>query len=80
MVASGGVLSEGYGHDGPDVCLGDGQTEAYLKAMGMTGLTFAWAMARLENLEKFATHASFVLLCDPQSKRWVPTFVSGPTV
>ena len=26
-VASGGVLSEGYGHDGPGVCLGDGQTE-----------------------------------------------------
>ena len=25
---SGGVLSEGYGHDGPGVCLGDGQTEA----------------------------------------------------
>ena len=28
MVASGGVLSEGYGHDGSGVCLGDGQTEA----------------------------------------------------
>ena len=28
MVASGGVLSEGYGHDGPGVCLGDVQTEA----------------------------------------------------
>ena len=28
MVASGGVLSEGYGHDGLGVCLGDGQTEA----------------------------------------------------
>ena len=28
MFASGGVLSEGYGHDGPGVCLGDGQTEA----------------------------------------------------
>ena len=27
-VASGGVLSEGYGYDGPGVCLGDGQTEA----------------------------------------------------
>ena len=33
MVTSGGVLSEGYGHDGPGVCLGDGQTEAYLKNM-----------------------------------------------
>ena len=28
MVASDGVLSEGCGHDGPGVCLGDGQTEA----------------------------------------------------
>ena len=28
MVASGGILSEEYGHDGPGVCLGDGQTEA----------------------------------------------------
>ena len=28
MVASGGGLSEGYGHGGPGVCLGDGQTEA----------------------------------------------------
>ena len=46
MVASGGVLSEGYGHGGPDVCLGDGQTEAYLKDTDMTGLASAWAMAR----------------------------------
>ena len=46
MVASGGILSEGYGHGGPGVCLGDGQTEAYLKDMGMTGLASAWAMAR----------------------------------
>ena len=28
MNASGEVLSEGYGHDGPGVGLGDGQTEA----------------------------------------------------
>ena len=28
MVESGGVQSEGYGHGGPGVCLGDGQTEA----------------------------------------------------
>ena len=41
MVASDGGLSEGYGHDGPVVCLGDGQTEAYLKDMGMTGLASA---------------------------------------
>ena len=27
MVASGGVLSEGYGPGGPGVCLGDGLTE-----------------------------------------------------
>ena len=41
-----GVLSEGYGHDGPGVYLGDGQTEAYLKDMDMTGLASTWAMAR----------------------------------
>ena len=46
MVASGGVLFEGYGCDGPGVCLGDGQMEAYLKDMGMTGLAAAWAMDR----------------------------------
>ena len=28
VFASGGDLSEGYGHDGPGVCLGDGHTEA----------------------------------------------------
>ena len=28
MVASGGLLSEGYGHGGPSVSLSDGQTEA----------------------------------------------------
>ena len=26
--------------------MGDGQTEAYLKDMGMTGLVSVWAMAR----------------------------------
>ena len=41
-----GGLSEGYGHDGLGVCLGDGQTEAYLKDMGMTGLASAWTMSR----------------------------------
>ena len=41
-----GGLSEGYGHDGPGVCLGDGQTEAYLKDMGMAGLASVWMMAR----------------------------------
>ena len=46
MVASGGVLSEECGHGGAGVCLGDGQTEAYLKNAGMAGLASAWAMAR----------------------------------
>ena len=46
MIASGGVLSEGYGHGGPGICLGNGQTEAYLKDTGMAGLASAWAMAR----------------------------------
>ena len=46
MVASVGVISEGYGHGGPDVCLGDGQTEAYLEDMGITGLPSVWAMTR----------------------------------
>ena len=40
------VLSEGYGHGGPGVCLGDGQTETYLKDMAMAGVASAWAMAR----------------------------------
>ena len=51
MVASGGGISEGYGHGGPGVCLGDGQTEAYLKDMGMTGLASAWATARRRTKE-----------------------------
>ena len=46
MVASGGVLSEVYVKAKPGVCLGDGQTDAYLKDMGMAGLASAWAMAR----------------------------------
>ena len=46
MLASGGVLSEGYRHGRPDDCLGDGQTKAYLKDMGKAGLASAWAMAR----------------------------------
>ena len=45
-VSSGGGQSEGYGHDGLGVYLGDGQTEAYLKDMGMAGLVSTWAMAR----------------------------------
>ena len=50
MVASRVVLSEVYGHDGPGVCLGDGQTEAYLKDMGMAGLASAWTMARRRSI------------------------------
>ena len=50
-VASGGVLSEGYGHEGPGICLGDGQTEAYLKDMDMAGLASVWAMARRKTKE-----------------------------
>ena len=42
MVASGGGLSEGYGHGGPGVCLGDGQTKTYLKDMDLASV---WAMA-----------------------------------
>ena len=45
VIASCGSESEGYGHEGSGVCLGDGQAEAYLKDMGMTGLASAWAMA-----------------------------------
>ena len=44
------VLSEGYGHGGPGVCLGDGQTEAYLKDTGMPGLASAWGMARRRSI------------------------------
>ena len=67
VVASGGVLSEEYGHDGsrrlprrwpdgsvyegyeydgPGICLGDDQTEAYVKDMGMTGMASARVVAR----------------------------------
>ena len=45
MFVSGGALSEGYRHDGSGICLGDGQTEGYLKDTGMAGLASAWAMA-----------------------------------
>ena len=51
VVASGGGLSEEYGHDGPGVCLGDGQREGYLKDAGMTGLASAWAMAKRRTKE-----------------------------
>ena len=40
------AYSEGYGHDGLGVCLGDGQMEAYLKDTAMKCLASAWAMAR----------------------------------
>ena len=51
MIASGGVLSDGYGHGRPGANLGDGQTEAYLKDMGVTGLASVWAMARRRTKE-----------------------------
>ena len=35
-----GGLTEGYGHDGPGVCLGDGQTEACLRETGMTVMKY----------------------------------------
>ena len=38
VMVLGCVLYEGCRHDGSGVCLGDGQTETYLKDMGMTGL------------------------------------------
>ena len=37
MVASGGVLSDGYGHGGHGVCLGDGQTKARVPSQGGRG-------------------------------------------
>ena len=46
MLASYGDLSEGYGHGEIGVCLGDGQTEAYLKDMDMTSLAPVCLMAR----------------------------------
>ena len=50
-----GGLSEGYWHGGPGVCVGDGQTEAYLKDMGMTVLASAWAMARRRPISRIWT-------------------------
>ena len=41
-----GGLSEGYGQGGLVDCLGDGQTEAYLRDTGMADLASAWAMVR----------------------------------
>ena len=40
------VLFESYGHDGPGLYLGDGQTEACLKNMGVTGLKTPWAIPK----------------------------------
>ena len=50
-VVSDGDIYEGYGHGGPGVCLADGQTEAYLKDMGMAGLVSVWVMARRRTKE-----------------------------
>ena len=57
-----GGLSEGYGHDGPGVCLGDGQTEAYLKDMSMTGLGSVWATSRLR-LKEYCFNMNSVMHC-----------------
>ena len=46
-----GLFTVGIWHGGLGVCLGDGQTEAYLKDMGMTGLASAWVMARRKTKE-----------------------------
>ena len=48
MFVSGGALSEGYRHDGPGICLGDGQTEGYLKDTGMAGLASAFIDGQTE--------------------------------
>ena len=64
---SGRVLHEGYSYGGSGVCLGDskeacledmgmaglgdGQTGAYLKDTGMTGLATVWAVARRRPME-----------------------------
>ena len=46
MVASGGDLSEGYGHGGPGVCLRDGQTEAEgVPWQGERGDALLWRMS-----------------------------------
>ena len=46
MVASGGGLSEGYGHGGPGVYLGDGQTEAEgVPSQGGCGDALLWRMS-----------------------------------
>ena len=51
FVGASGGLSEGYEHDGPGVCMGDSQTEAYPEDMRMTGLASDWAMARRRPME-----------------------------
>ena len=53
MVASGGVLFDGYGHGGPGVCLGDGQTESYLNDMRLVRLASDWAMARKSTVARW---------------------------
>ena len=45
VFSSGGGLSEGYDHDGPGVCLGDGQTEAEgVPTQGGRGDALLWRM------------------------------------
>ena len=62
---------EEYEYGGHGVCLGDGQTEAYLKDMGMTGLVSAWAMARRRPKEyrhKVNATTAYVRISEPDLK------------
>ena len=52
----------------PGVCLGDGQMEAYLKDVGMTGLAFTWAMARRSLSEGCGHGGPGVCLGDGQTE------------
>ena len=46
MFASDGGLSDGYGHDGPGVCLGDGQTETEgVPSQGGRGKALLWRVS-----------------------------------
>ena len=74
MVASGGVpdLEDTDMADlASVVCLGDGQSEAYLKDMGVADLASAWAMAR-QWLGKYRRKVDAVARCSgvcPPEKR-----------
>ena len=74
MVASAGGLFEGYGHGGhggPGVCLGDGQTESYLKDMDITGLASVWAMAR-QRTKEYLRKVDAATRCSGVCPRTIP--------